>query len=119
MRYSHERHTLQHKHKIKHDKTKSLNSSPEPIRSVTSRYYQGIFLTLKCLILKLRNMKNFIELSADNGKILVNVQAISNVTKLENGKGSIVLISALSNGYMSIDTQETYEEIKTLIQDSF
>ena len=64
-------------------------------------------------------MKNFIELSADNGKILVNVQAISNVTKFENGKGSIVLISALSNGYMSIDTQETYEEIKTLIQDSF
>ena len=64
-------------------------------------------------------MKNFIELSPDNGKILVNVQAISNVTKLENGKGSIVLISALSNGYMSIDTQETYEEIKTLIQDSF
>lgn len=64
-------------------------------------------------------MKNFIEVSADNGKILVNVQAISNVTKLENGKGNIVLISALSNGYMSIDTQETYEEIKTLIQDSF
>ena len=64
-------------------------------------------------------MKNFIEVNADNGKILVNVQAISNVTKLENGKGNIVLISALSNGYMSIDTQETYEEIKTLIQDSF
>lgn len=65
-------------------------------------------------------MKNFIEVTCDKKKILINVNQISIVQydKSENDKNQCYIgISVLHNGSSSHYTvEETYEEVKQLIE---
>lgn len=60
-------------------------------------------------------MKNFIEVTKSNGeKYVVNVQSIGYVHLLKTGNTEIIL----NDGSYAVSPQETYEEIKTLIQEA-
>ena len=64
-------------------------------------------------------MKQFIEVNLKNGGVtLVNVNTISFLSALNSGKVQIILTSPSSNGSHFIETNETYEEIKTKIQEA-
>ena len=63
--------------------------------------------------------KQFIEVNLKNGGVtLVNVNTISFLSALNSGKVQIILTSPSSNGSHFIETSETYEEIKTKIQEA-
>jgi hypothetical protein len=64
-------------------------------------------------------MKNFIEVTCDSKKILININQISSVTFYESGKnaGCYVAFQTMNNGSSSIyKVLETYEEVKQLIE---
>ena len=64
-------------------------------------------------------MKNFIEVNLlDGGVTLVNVNTISYLSALKSGKVQIILTPPSSNGSHHIDTTDTYDEIKSKIQDA-
>lgn len=64
-------------------------------------------------------MKQFIEVRLQNGGVtLVNVNTISFLNALKNGKVQIVLTPPSVNGSHFINTNETYDEIKALIQEA-
>lgn len=64
-------------------------------------------------------MKNFIEVTTVNGKRLVNINTISVVNETENGKTSLVLLSlGEGRGSRTMAVQESYTDIKNLIQES-
>lgn len=64
-------------------------------------------------------MKQFIEVRLQNGGVtLVNVNTISFLNALKNGKVQIVLTPPSANGSHFINTNETYDEIKALIQEA-
>ena len=64
-------------------------------------------------------MKQFIEVNLKNGGVtLVNVNTISFLSALNSGKVQIILTSPSSNVSHFIETSETYEEIKTKIQEA-
>ncbi|GAA6244401.1 hypothetical protein F030043B2_34430 [Bacteroides fragilis] len=62
-------------------------------------------------------MKQFIEIKLPSGGVtLVNVNTISYLNALKSEKVQIVLTSPSANGSHFINTNETYDEIKALIQ---
>lgn len=61
-------------------------------------------------------MKNFIEVTTNEGKRLININTISFIKETKNGKTVIILLSIIGSDSRFIEARETYEEIKTLIQ---
>ena len=58
------------------------------------------------------NMKNFIELTIDDGKILVNINLISQIVPVPWGDGTrLISPNAVT------DVKETYDQIKKMISD--
>ena len=60
-------------------------------------------------------MKKFIEVSTENGKFLVNVNTISCLYTIKDGRTRITLTAPSSKGDIFINAQESYEEVKALI----
>lgn len=64
-------------------------------------------------------MKQFIEVNLPSGGVtLVNVDTISYLSALKSGKVQIILTPPSQNGSHYIDTIDTYDEIKALIQEA-
>ncbi len=64
-------------------------------------------------------MKQFIEVEIQNGgKTLVNVDTICFLNTLKSGKVQIILTAPSANGSHFVNTNQSYEEIKALIQAS-
>ena len=61
-------------------------------------------------------MKKFIEVSTENGKFLVNVNTISCLYTIKDGRTRITLTAPSSKGDIFINAQEFYEEVKALIK---
>ena len=61
-------------------------------------------------------MKKFIEVSTENGKFLVNVDTISCLYTIKDGRTRITLTAPSSKGDIFINAQESYEEVKALIK---
>lgn len=60
--------------------------------------------------------ENFIEVTTNEGKRLININTISFIKETKNGKTVIILLSIIGSDSRFIEARETYEEIKTLIQ---
>ena len=64
-------------------------------------------------------MKNFIEVTVGNNeKYIINIHAINCVHLLTTGNTEIILNAPSSTGSHHVRPKETYEEIKTLIQEA-
>lgn len=64
-------------------------------------------------------MRQFIEVNLkDGGVTLVNVNTISFLSALKSGKVQIILTSPSANGSHYIETNESYDDIKTKIQEA-
>lgn len=59
-------------------------------------------------------MKKFIEVLTENGKRLINVNAISHVQDPKGGHAQIMLITPNGRGFINV--QGSYEEVKALIE---
>lgn len=61
-------------------------------------------------------MKKFIEVTAGNGKHLINVDSISHIREKRGGRCEITLLSSdeNSNSYC-LSVQETYEQIAEML----
>lgn len=64
-------------------------------------------------------MKQFIEVELQNGGVtLINVNTISFLNALKSGKVQIILTAPSANGSHYVNTNVTYDEIKSLIQEA-
>lgn len=64
-------------------------------------------------------MKQFIEVTTTSNQYVINVNSISHIRKRKDGKGEIVLLSTNNEGKaICISSKQTYEEIKSLIEEA-
>mgnify|MGYP005954318867 CR=1 FL=1 len=64
-------------------------------------------------------MKNFIEVTVSDTKRLININTISSVNESRRDKTEIILLPSGDKGVSRcLAAKETYDEIKTLIQEA-
>lgn len=64
-------------------------------------------------------MKNFIEVTVNDTKRLININTISYVNESRRDKTEIILLPSGDKGVSRcLAAKETYDEIKTLIQEA-